>query len=101
MNRLELITETLRAALNELAIIAPDWLRRVAPSSWYQRYSLRAEQARLPRGEQARQQYAQMVGQDGFYLLALVEQQKAELNTLAKRRHSSIMVVAGERISNC
>ena len=87
MNRLELVTETLRAALNELATIAPDWLRRVAPASWYQRYHLRAEQSRLPRGEQARQQYAQTVGQDGFYLLSLVEQEKQEneeLNTLEK-----------------
>jgi transposase len=70
--------------LNELATIAPEWLRSVAPASWYRSYSLRAEQSRLPRGEQARQEYAQIVGQDGFLLLSLVEQQKPELNTLEK-----------------
>lgn len=84
MNRLELITETLRAALNELATVAPEWLRSVAPASWSGRYSLRAEQSRLPRGEQARQEYAQIVGQDGFSLLRLVEEQKPELSTLQK-----------------
>jgi transposase len=31
LNRLELVGETLRAALNELAAVAPDWLRGVAP----------------------------------------------------------------------
>src|SRR3954467_178333 len=31
LNRLELVGETLRAALNELATIAPDWLRGAAP----------------------------------------------------------------------
>ena len=31
LNRLELVGETLRATLNELATVAPDWLRRVAP----------------------------------------------------------------------
>src|SRR5829696_2823051 len=28
LNRLELVSETLRAALNEIATVAPDWLRR-------------------------------------------------------------------------
>ena len=31
LNRLELVGETLRAALNELACEAPEWLQRVAP----------------------------------------------------------------------
>src|ERR687890_273399 len=30
LNRLELVGETLRAALNEIAAVAPDWLRGVA-----------------------------------------------------------------------
>ena len=31
LNRLELVGETLRAALNELAVLVPDWLRTIAP----------------------------------------------------------------------
>src|SRR5262249_27400204 len=38
MNRLELVGETLRAALNDLAVHSPDWLRTVAPADWYERY---------------------------------------------------------------
>jgi transposase len=30
MNRLELVGETLRAALNDLALHSPDWVRAVA-----------------------------------------------------------------------
>src|SRR6187551_1939482 len=41
LNRLELVGETLRAALNELATVAPDWLREVAPKDWYGRYAHR------------------------------------------------------------
>jgi transposase len=37
LNRLELVGETLRAALNELAHVAPDWLQSVAPPEWYER----------------------------------------------------------------
>src|SRR5919107_160374 len=40
LNRLELLGETLRAALNELAAVAPDWLRSAAPWAWYERYAL-------------------------------------------------------------
>jgi transposase len=69
LNRLELVGETLRAALNELATIAPAWLREVAPTAWYERYSRRVEDERLPQGEAARATYARMVGEDGFTLL--------------------------------
>ena len=37
MNRLELVAETLRAALNELATVAPAWLQGLAPLAWYAR----------------------------------------------------------------
>src|SRR4029434_2465344 len=35
MNRLELVAETLRAALNEVATVAPTWLQALAPPVWY------------------------------------------------------------------
>ena len=44
LNRLELVAETLRAALNELATVAPTWLQRIAPPAWYERYSKRIEE---------------------------------------------------------
>ena len=74
MNRLELVTETLRATLNDLAKVAPEWLRGVAPAEWQQRYNHRAEQTRLPQGEKARKEYAQTVGNDGTFLLTLLEE---------------------------
>ena len=43
LNRLERVGETLRAALNEIAMIAPDWLQALAPADWYERYSRRVE----------------------------------------------------------
>ncbi len=73
MNRLELVAETFRAALNELATVAPDWLRGVAPPAWYERYSRRIEDSRLPKSKTKREAYAQTVGQDGFALLDRLE----------------------------
>ena len=66
MNRLELVAETLRAALNELATVAPAWLQALAPLAWYERYGKRIEDTRLPQGQASRDAYAQMVGEDGF-----------------------------------
>jgi transposase len=79
LNRLELVGETLRAALNELAHVAPNWLQSVAPLEWYERYSRRIEDSRLPRETTKREAYAQSVGEDGFALLdALDDEQVSE-----------------------
>src|SRR5690349_16547636 len=69
LNRLELVGETLRAALNELATVAPGWLRGVATKDWYGRYAHRVEDGRLPRTAAEREAYARTVGGDGFALL--------------------------------
>jgi transposase len=72
MNRLELLAETLRAALNELSVAAPEWVRGVAPAAWYERYSRRIEDTRLPHKVEEREAYAEAVGRDGFMLLDLL-----------------------------
>ncbi len=77
LGRLELVGETLRAALNEIASFEPEWLRSVAPKAWYERYSRRIEDRRLPRTAQEREGYAQTVGEDGFALLGLIETPEA------------------------
>jgi transposase len=44
LNRLECLGETLRAALNALATVAPDWLRTWVPAEWFERYGERIEE---------------------------------------------------------
>jgi transposase len=41
LNRLELVGETLRAALHALAAVTPGWLRRQSPPEWFDRYAAR------------------------------------------------------------
>src|SRR5882672_10317569 len=77
LNRLELVAETLRAALNAVATIAPDWLQAVTPLAWYERYSRRIEESRLPKDTAAREAYAHTVGEDGFRFLDLLETPEA------------------------
>ncbi len=69
LNRLELVGETLRAALNALAVATPDWLRGIALPDWHERYDRRVEDMRLPDTPPKREAYAVQVGTDGFALL--------------------------------
>ncbi len=69
LNRLERVVETLRAALNVLATVGPDWVRTNIPSEWVERYGRRAEEGHMPAGDKARQAFAEVVGQDGYALL--------------------------------
>src|SRR5215211_2564250 len=73
LNLLELVAETLRATLDDLAAVAPEWLRGVAAPEWFERYARRIEEYRLPRGREARQALALEIGADGFLLLAALD----------------------------
>ncbi len=73
LHLLELVGETLRATLDDLAAIVPDWLRAVAPPAWFERYARRIEEYRLPRGREAREALALEIGADGFFLLAALD----------------------------
>jgi transposase len=69
LNRLERVIETMRAALNALATAVPDWVRSQVPASWVERYGLRSDERRLPATQPEREQWAELVGCDGYALL--------------------------------
>jgi transposase len=77
LNRLELIGETLRAALNELAQTAPEWLGGVSQPEWFERYGKRIEEYRFPKGKEAREKLGFQMAEDGFLLLATLDRQDA------------------------
>ena len=70
LNRIEVVGETLRHALDCLAVAAPDWLRAHGRPAWGDRYGRRLEDADLPKGQAAREAFAVQVGDDGHALLA-------------------------------
>ena len=78
LNRLERVGETLRAALNSLAVVAPDWLRSIAPPAWYERYGERVEHYNLPKSEAGRREHAALIGADGQLLMEAIDQAVAE-----------------------
>jgi len=78
LNRLELVGETRRHALNTLAAVAPDWLRSQVPADWFVRYGRRFEEYRLPDALAERTALAEQIGADGRHLLAMVFASEAE-----------------------
>jgi transposase len=72
LNRLELVGETMRLALNRLAVVAPAWLRAPRQPAWPERYAARVEHYRLPKTDTERQRLAALIGADGFALLQTV-----------------------------
>jgi transposase len=69
LNRLALVIEAMRHALNSLAVAAPTWFQVQADPTWVERYSRRAEQERLPTKAAAQAALALAVGADGYHLL--------------------------------
>jgi transposase len=79
LNRLECIGETVRHALNRVATGAPDWLQAWVPSVWFDRYSRRFEEYRLPPGKGERYALAEEIGTDGRALLLAIYNPAAPL----------------------
>jgi transposase len=83
LNRIELLAETLRAALNAIATVDPAWLRDLAPPEWHARYDHRIEAGRLPETGPKREAYVLQVGADGYRLLDALDGANAPLSSAA------------------
>ena len=77
LNRLGCAIETLCAALNALAIAAPDWLRAHADPAWIERYGRSIDDFHILQAEAARRACAEEVGSDGHRLLVVIDARTA------------------------
>jgi len=59
--------------LNDIAVEAPQWLQALATAEWYDRYSGRVENYRLPKTDAAREQLASTIGGVGRKLLLAID----------------------------
>lgn len=74
---LELVGETMRMTLNEIAVLAPEWLKGVMKPQWVKRYGRRFDGYRLPKSKSKRDELAVRIGEDGFTLLEAARQTNA------------------------
>lgn len=72
VNGLVMLGETLRAALNAVAGAEPQWLTSWCPPEWFDRYAVRFEDSRLPKGDAKKTEMIEQIGADGMRLLSAV-----------------------------
>jgi transposase len=72
LNRLEMVGETMRYALNTLATAAPEWTYDHTESAWVERYGKRVSDYHLPVSKVQRVALAEQIGMDGLHLLSAI-----------------------------
>jgi transposase len=77
LNRLELVGETMRHALDVLSTVAPQWLQGRVRPEWVERYVRRLDDHRLPKSKEARQAEGEKIGADGQELLDAIYSEDA------------------------
>jgi len=77
LSSLESVGESLRAALNEIAEVAPDWLLEIVSPDWFDRYVHRFELQRFPKEKSAQETLRKQVGEDSWHLLQAATNEQA------------------------
>jgi transposase len=72
LNRLEMVGETLRHALNAIASVDAGWARQHIPTEWFKKYAVRFEAYRFPKSDAERTELGRTIGMDGSQFLELI-----------------------------
>jgi transposase len=72
LNRLEMVGETMRHALDSLAVVAPEWILGHIQPAWVDRYGSQIQNYRLPTSQEKRDAFADQIGADGLVLLKAI-----------------------------
>ena len=96
INRLMCVGETMRFALNSLAIVAGDWLLEHSHEEWPYRYGHRIEEKPFPKDQASRLAVAETIGRDGWGL-PLLSLTLQLLRISAKFLQSRFFVESGSR----
>ena len=86
LNLVELVGETMRRTLDDIARVAPGWLKGQMHPDWFERYERRFDSYRLPKSKEKRRVLAETIGADGFALMQAIFEEGAppEVRTLPR-----------------
>lgn len=74
INRFEEVVDAMYRVLETLALVDPDWLRRIAKPYWYDRYNRRRKFPTLPISDPKWNARVLLIGADIRYLLGQIDQ---------------------------
>lgn len=84
-SRLVCAGETMRYVLNDLANLAPEWMRTILGQTqargWEDRYGHRVEEGRVPKGQDARRAYMTIIAADGAWLWQQIQTAPQDIRT--------------------
>lgn len=90
--------ETIRHALTVRATVAPDWLEKWVPSTWFERSARRLEEDRLPTKHAECDAWAEHRGADGRQLLDMID---AETRWVWLREVPAVQILRRVGIQPC
>ncbi|MBK9054973.1 MAG: IS1182 family transposase [Chloroflexi bacterium] len=77
LNRLSCVGETMRRVLNDMSVVAPEWLRQQISQDWFDRYGPRFDGYRIPQKKSEQEALRMAIGLDGWHLLSQIYQENA------------------------
>ncbi len=85
LQRVEVVGETLRRVLDQVAEVAPEWLLAQITPEWFARYGPRFDKYRLPKAKSKRRALAEEIGANNYHLLQAIYTEDAppEVRALA------------------
>ena len=92
--------ESLRAALGEIAEVAPDWLLEIVSPDWFDRYVHRFELHRFPKAKSAQETLRKQVGEDSWHLLQAATNEQAPQSVQAGPSLARLRASYGINISS-
>ena len=76
LNTIEIVGESMRRALNEIAVVAPAWLERHLQPAWLKRYGKPFDTVRLGKGTGKQVELVIAIGADGYGLLRAIYEEE-------------------------
>lgn len=73
LTQLECILEAIHWVLNQLTTHDPAWVQDHVPPAWFARYSFRADHARFPKADAARDRFVLTMAADGYQVLSWLD----------------------------
>lgn len=89
LNRLELVSETMRVTLEFLADWDWQWLSEIALTGWDKRYGSPCFNFRIPKTTKKKAEWIAAIGRDGYYLLEKID----ESNDTPLKKHKRVAIL--------
>jgi transposase len=91
LNTIEIVGESMRRALDEIAVVAPSWLEMHLQPEWLKRYGRPIDTLRLPKRQGKQIELVKAIGYDGYGLLKAIYETEGAPPILSELRSVDVL----------